>query len=102
MKKVLSVMLAAFLLLSAGTASVGAIGQEVEINVGEFSEDGVMKGDINKDGTVDFKDAYLLAVACAKSDDSILKDFDRADCNNDKVVDLKDVVFLVKDYLAKK
>lgn len=101
MKKILSVMLAA-LLLSAGTASVGAIGQEVEINVGEFSEDGVMKGDINKDGTVDFKDAYLLAVACAKNDDSVLKDFDRADCNNDKIVDLKDVVFLVKDYLAKK
>ena len=101
MKKILSVILAA-LLLSAGTASVGAIGQEVEINVGEFSEDGVMKGDINKDGTVDLKDAYLLAVACAKNDDSVLKDFDRADCNNDKIVDLKDVVFLVKDYLAKK
>ncbi len=101
MKKILSVMLAA-LLLSAGTASVGAIGQEVEINVGEISEDGVMKGDINKDGTVDLKDAYLLAVACAKNDDSVLKDFDRADCNNDKIVDLKDVVFLVKDYLAKK
>lgn len=102
MKKVLSVMLAAFLLLSAATASVGAVWQEVEIPVGEISEDGVMKGDLNNDNTVDLKDAYLLAVACAKNDDGILKDFDRADCNNDKVVDLKDVVFLVKDYLAKK
>ena len=98
MKKLASVFLAGLLVLTLGTASVAAAGQEVEIPVGELTDDGI-KGDLNGDGKVDLKDAYLLAGACAAKNDKILNNLNLADCNNDKVVDLKDVVFLVQDVL---
>ena len=55
-------------------------------------------GDVNGDGTIDTKDAVLLAQYLAKW--SVTVSEAAADCNNDGIIDTKDAVLLAQ-YLAK-